>query len=244
MSTAFPRALIVGASSGIGATLALKLAGTGAKVAAVARRQAELDALAAQSNGRVLPYAGDVLDYAATPALFDRIVDDLGGLDLFIYNAWVMPPVEESEYNFDKDRQMIEVNFLAAVQWSNLAAAHFEAARAGVLCGVSSVAGERGRRGSPVYTASKAGLTAYFEAMRNRLTRYGVRVVTIKPGPVETPMTAGLKLPLMITADQAANEIVSALEGGATEAFVPGIWRPIMFVVRNVPSFVFTKTNI
>ena len=80
MSTAFPRALIVGASSGIGATLALKLAGTGAKVAAVARRQAELDALAAQSGGKVLPYAGDVLDYAATPALFDRIVEDLGGL--------------------------------------------------------------------------------------------------------------------------------------------------------------------
>jgi NAD(P)-dependent dehydrogenase (short-subunit alcohol dehydrogenase family) len=95
-----------------------------------------------------------------------------------------------------------------------------------------------------VYTASKAGLTAYFEAMRNRLTRYGVRVVTIKPGPVQTPMTEGLKLPLMIPVDQAADEIISALEGGATEAFVPAIWRPIMFVVRNVPSFVFTKTNI
>lgn len=244
MSTAFPRALIVGASSGIGATLALKLAASGAKVAAVARRQTELDALAAQSGGKILPYAGDVLDYASTPALFDRIVEDLSGLDLFIYNAGVMPPVEESEYNFDKDRQMLEVNLVAAVQWSNLAGAHFEAARSGVLCGISSVAGERGRRGSPVYTASKAGLTAYLEAMRNRLTRYGVRVVTIKPGPVETPMTAGLKLPLMIPAERAADEIISALEGGAIEAFVPAIWRPIMFVVRNVPSFVFTKTNI
>ncbi|MCK6520365.1 SDR family NAD(P)-dependent oxidoreductase, partial [Myxococcota bacterium] len=237
MSTAFPRALIVGASSGIGATLALKLAASGAKVAAVARRQTELDALAAQSGGKILPYAGDVLDYVSTPALFDRIVEDLSGLDLFIYNAGVMPPVEESEYNFDKDRQMLEVNLVAAVQWSNLAGAHFEAARSGVLCGISSVAGERGRRGSPVYTASKAGLTAYLEAMRNRLTRYGVRVVTIKPGPVQTPMTAGLKLPLMIPAERAADEIISALEGGAIEAFVPAIWRPIMFVVRNVPSF-------
>ncbi|MCB9766278.1 MAG: SDR family NAD(P)-dependent oxidoreductase [Alphaproteobacteria bacterium] len=244
MSQRITRAIVVGASSGIGAQLTLKLAAQGATVAALARRADALDALAQQGGGRVAPYPHDVTDFDAAPALFDRVVADLGGLDLLLYVAGVMPDVAESEYSFPKDRQMIEVNLLGAVAWINLAGAHFEAQRSGVICGVSSVAGDRGRRGNPVYTASKAGLTAYLEAMRNRLSRYGVSVVTVKPGPVETPMTEGLSLPFMIPADRAADEILAHIQRGSVSGYVPWIWRPIMMIIRNIPSFLFRRTNI
>jgi NAD(P)-dependent dehydrogenase (short-subunit alcohol dehydrogenase family) len=106
------------------------------------------------------------------------------------------------------------------------------------------VAGDRGRRGNPGYHTSKAALTTYLESLRNRLSRYGVTVVTIKPGPVETDMTRGLKLPLMISAETCARDAIAHMRAGTGEAYVPLAWSPIMMVIRNVPSVVFRRTNI
>lgn len=245
MSQTFSNAIVVGASSGIGEAMVRKLAAGGTRVAAVARRGAELERVAADTGGKVVPHVHDVRDFDAAPAIFDRILADFGGtLDLFVYNSGVMPAVAEGEYNFDKDREMIEVNLLGAIRWIDLAAAHMEARRAGTLCAISSVAGERGRRGNPVYTTSKAALTAFMEAMRNRLTRYGVEVVTVKPGPVATAMTAGTKQPLIITADACADGALALIRAGTGEGFVPATWGPIMTVIRAVPSVVFRRTNI
>jgi NAD(P)-dependent dehydrogenase (short-subunit alcohol dehydrogenase family) len=240
----FNTAIIVGASSGIGEAMVKRLAREGTRVAAVARRRSELERIASESGGNVLVYPHDVRDYDATPALFARILGDLGGCDLFVYNAGVMPRVEEGEYNFAKDREMIEVNLLAGVCWLDLAAAHMEAQRKGTLCGISSVAGDRGRRGNPAYHTSKAGLTTFMEALRNRLSRYGVQVVTVKPGPVDTAMTKGLKLPLMINVEEAADGALALMRAGTGEGYVPAVWGPIMAVIRSIPSVVFRRTNI
>jgi NAD(P)-dependent dehydrogenase (short-subunit alcohol dehydrogenase family) len=244
MPEPFSTAIVVGASSGIGEAMVRKLAQGGTRVAAVARRQGELDRIAAAAGPNVRVYAHDVRDYDATPALFDRIVADLGGCDLFVYNAGVMPAVGESEYDFAKDREMIEINLLGAICWIDLAAAFFEAQRKGTLCGVSSVAGDRGRRGNPAYHTSKAGLTTFLESMRNRLSRHGVNVVTIKPGPVDTPMTKGLKLPLIISADACADGALALMRAGTGVGYVPAVWGPIMWVIRNIPSVFFRRTNI
>jgi short-subunit dehydrogenase len=242
----FERAIVVGASSGIGAGVAEKLAAGGCRVAAVARRQAELDALATRCGGdTVCTYAHDVRELKEVAPLFDRICDELGGLDLVVYASGVMPEIEEGEYDTDKDRSMVEVNLMGAIAWLNLAAARLEAAGQGTLVGISSVAGDRGRRGNPVYTASKAGLSAYLEALRNRVSRYGVDVVTIKPGPVLTAMTEGTAQPLMISVERCVDEIDAALQRGSSRTvYVPGIWRYIMGVVRAVPSVIFRRTNI
>ncbi len=228
--------------------MARQLAATGCQVALVARRETELAALAAEINqsaaDRASVYVHDVHHYAEAPALFQTICRDLGGLDLFIYAAGVMPRVLPDEYDFDKDRAMIEVNLLGAIAWINEAARRFETAKAGTLVGISSVSGDRGRRGQPVYCASKAAMDTYMEAIRNRIGRYGVKVVTIKPGPVETAMTEGLKMPMMVTADAAARDILAAARRGARLAYVPWKWRPVMAVIRSVPSFLFQKLNI
>jgi decaprenylphospho-beta-D-erythro-pentofuranosid-2-ulose 2-reductase len=249
MSLNFQCAIVVGASSGIGEAMARRLAEGGAKVALVARRKEELDRIAhaLDSTGeRVRSYAHDVTEYDETPALFERIVADLGGLDCIVYASGAMPAVVESEYSFAKDRQMIEVNLLGAMAWLNLASARFEAARAGTIVGISSIAGERGRRGSPGYTTSKVALTAFLEALRNRLSRYDVNVVTIKPGFVDTAQTRGLKgMFWVISADQAARSALAiARRGNGASGFVPWRWALVALIVRSIPSFIFRRLNI
>lgn len=244
----FGRAIIVGASSGIGAETAKQLAQKGCAVALVARRESELNALAETiraAGGTAFVYPHDVSDFGDVPPLFQQICRDLGGLDAIFYAAGVMPRITADEYDFAKDRAMIEVNVLGAVAWLNEAAVRFAATGAGTIVGIGSVAGDRGRRGQPVYSTSKAAIETYLEALRNRVGRTGVKVVTIKPGPVATPMTAGLdKLPLMISAEEAARQIIAASERGTRVAYVPGVWRYVMGIIRAIPSPIFQKMNI
>ncbi len=246
MAVTWQHAIVVGASSGIGESIARKLAASGTSVALVARRQSELERVALASRGaggKAEVFAHDVVDFDATPTLFDRIVATLGGLDLLVYASGVMPPIAESEWSFPKDRHTIEVNLLGAMAWCNPAGAHFEAQRGGTIVGVSSIAGERGRRGNPAYGTSKAALTAYLESLRNRLGRYGVRVVTVKPGFVDTAMTKGKPgLFWLVSADQAAERTLALARNGQG-GFVPARWGLVALIIKLIPSFVFRRLN-
>lgn len=250
MERPWERALIVGASSGIGEEMARQLARGGVRVALAARREDELRRVCDEINAlageeRALPYRHDVREYECVPALFQRIARDLGGLDLVVYASGVMPPVAPDEYDFAKDRLQVEVNLLGAMAWLNEAAQRFGRAGEGTIVGLSSVAGDRGRRGMPAYCTTKAALDTYLEALRNRVGAKGVRVVTVKPGPVDTPMTKELdKKPLLIPVERAAREILAAARKGRNVVYVPGVWRVIMGVLRLVPSPLFRKLNI
>ena len=248
MGLEFRRAIVVGASSGIGEAIARRLAAEGTHVALVARRQRELDAIVAslqQDKKTARAYAHDVTRFDEVPTLFDRIIADLGGLDLIVYASGVMPAVEESEYNFQKDRNMVEVNLLGAMAWLNPACARFEAARQGTIVGISSIAGVRGRRGNPAYCTTKAAFTTYLESLRNRVARHGVNVVTIKPGFVETPMTQGRQgMFWLISADRAAEiSLAIAKRGDGPSQFVPWRWSIIALIVRLLPSLIFRRLN-
>ena len=241
--------IVVGASSGIGLALARRLAQSQRKVAMLARREGELEAQAALINESLAnefakAYVHDVADVDAAEGLFDRIEAELGDVDELHFVAGVMPEVGPDEFDLGKDRLQVQINFLGAVAWCNAAARRFQARKRGCIVGVTSVAQDRGRIGRPVYNASKAGMDTYLEALRNRLWRVGVQVTTIRPGFVETPMTAGLRLKGAIPADKAAELILGARDGGKAIAYVPRKWRLIMFVIRNIPSFVFRKLSI
>ncbi len=249
VARSFKQAIVVGASSGIGEAIARRLAKPGAKIALLGRRKEELErvALAVRASGaEAWVVSHDVTDYAVIPGLFDRLLTDLGGVDLLVYAAGVMPVIDESEYAFAKDRSMMEVNVLGAIAWCDSAGAFFEAKRVGTILGISSIAGERGRRGNPGYTTSKAALTAYLEALRNRLSRYGVSVVTAKPGFVDTAMTKGMSgLLWLISADEAARQSLALAEHGhSRQGFVPGRWALVALIVRSIPSVVFRRLNI
>jgi NADP-dependent 3-hydroxy acid dehydrogenase YdfG len=239
------RVAVVGASSGIGEAIVRQLVAAGAQVAAVARRKELLEALAGESGGKVRAYAHDVEETDEVPALWERIDADLGGIDTLIYASGVMPALEEGEYSFEKDRKMIAVNLLGAMAWMNLAAARFQAKKSGTIVGISSIAGERGRRGNPGYCTSKAAMSAYLESLRNRASRYGVNVVTIKPGFVQTAMVGDRKKLLwIIPPEQAAVRTLRlARKGNSASGFVPRRWWLVALVVRMLPSFVFRRLN-
>jgi short-subunit dehydrogenase len=250
-TTPWRQAIVVGASSGIGAAVARRLAADGTRVALVARRPAELEALAAEiasttgDAARALAFPHDVTNGGEVPALVQQIAHALGGLDLVVYAAGIMPRIREDEYDLETDRAIIDVNVVGAMAWCNVVADRFARAGAGTIIGISSVAGDRGRRGNPAYHASKAALDAYLEAVRNRVARRGVHVVTVKPGPVDTPMTQGMdKLPLLVSADAAAAALLAGAARGRHTVYVPATWRPIMFVLRNIPSYVFRRLDI
>jgi short-subunit dehydrogenase len=237
------RAIIIGASSGIGAALVRELAQQGYTIAALARREEQLTAVC-QSIPSATPYVHDVTDYDAIPAYFDKIVQDLGGLDTIIYVAGVQPEIALDEYDSQKDRAMIEVNLMGAIAWLNLAAIRFERAEEGRIVGISSIAGDRGRVGSPVYNTSKAGLNTYLEALRNRLSKKGVCVTTIKPGFVDTVLLENApKTFWVISPEEAASEMVEAIHKNRQIVYVPARWSMVGMIVRHIPSFVFRRLS-
>lgn len=244
------RAIVVGASSGIGAACVAELARQGYQVMALARRQELLDSLAARCNERfgasaVLTQVHDVTGFAEVPRLFDECCDALGGLDCFIYAAGVLHAPGEHAYDFEQDRWQIDVNITGAVAWCSQAAELFTRLGTGTLVGISSIAGERGRRRAPVYGATKAFFTHYLEALRNRLSRLGVRVVTIKPGYVDTEMVRGIPNPLwLISSAEAARRIIAAVHGGPETLYVPRRWMFVAWVLRRIPSRLMRHLNV
>lgn len=245
------KAILVGASGGIGTALARRLAQEGYVLALLDCSEEPLKALCDeinQSHGetRAVPYETDVTAYKKVPELFRKVVADLGGLDLFVYVAGMIYFPAIDEFNFEEDYKMVEVNLLGAMAWMSEVASVFQSMRGGQIVGVSSVAGDRGRVGNPGYNTSKAGFTCYLEALRNRLTRHGVNVITIKPGMVKTEM---LNLPgapkpmLAVTPEQAADGIWKAIQKRKQVAYVSSLWRWVMLVLTHIPSVIFRRLS-
>jgi short-subunit dehydrogenase len=244
------RGIVIGASDGLGAELARALAREGYSLALLARRKDRLEALCRELDGTghtVHAYVHDVTKYDEVPALLRRIVADLGGLDLVIFSAGVnLPPGGIDKYNFENDRRMVEVNLIGAMAWLTPVAEMFQAAKAGQIVGISSVAGDRGRVGSPGNNTTKAGLTTYLEALRNRLTRHGVHVLTVKPGFMKTAMlqTALGPTPFAIEPSRAADQILRAMKKRKQVIYTAPIWRWIMLAIRHTPSFIFRRLTL
>lgn len=245
------RGLIIGASDGLGAELARKLAGEGYTLALLARRAEKLNALCHEINTsvkqqRAYAYVHDVAQYDQVPELLRKVVADLGGLDLVIFVAGVnYPPGGIDKFNFEQDRQMVEINLIGAMAWLHPVSEMFLSAKAGQIVGISSVAGDRGRVGNPGYNTSKAGLTTYMEALRNRLTRHGVNVLTVKPGFLKTEMLKAAQgsTPFAIEPSKAADDILRAMKKRKQMIYTPSLWRWIMLVIQHMPSFIFRRLS-
>ena len=195
-------ALVTGASSGIGEATARSLAGHGAAVAVAARRKERLDALVAaieSAGGRALALEADVTDRAQAIAAVERTVDELGRLDTVVNNAGVMllgpivdAPVEEWE-------RMVALNVNGLLYVSHAALPHLVRAaadgprRVADLVNISSVAGRRANAGAAVYNATKFGVNAFSEALRQEVTQRHVRVSLVEPGAVATELTDHLR---------------------------------------------------
>ena len=245
-STSIPtgRAIVVGASSGIGAALVRQLSANGHKVAALARRADRLEELAGACHGEVLVRVHDVNDTGAVPALFEELVRELDGLDLIIFAAGIMPAVAADEYDTEKDLSMLAANVGGCIAWCNEAARLFGTQRSGTICGISSIAGVRGRKGQPVYGTTKAAMDHYLDALRARLAEGGAHVCTIRPGFVDTEMTADLGLKGAISAQAAARQILRAVRRRADVRYVPLKWWAVAQVIKAIPGKLFKRMSI
>ena len=242
-------ALIIGASSGVGAALARRLAREGYALGLVARRidrlQELCDEITSGRYTRAFAYQHDVINTHEIPALLDKAIDDLDKIDLFIYCAGVLFPNDPTTYNAGEDQFVLQANLLGAAAWINPVAQHFQQKHAGHIVGIGSIAGDRGRRGMPAYTASKAGLHTYLEGMRNRLWRAGVTVTTIKLGQVDTDMLKNAdRKRRPISADRAAELIWRAIKKRKQTAYVPAWWRLVGLAIQHLPSSIFRRLPI
>jgi short-subunit dehydrogenase len=154
-----------------------------------------------------------------------------------------MPEVGPQEFKFEKDKWMVDVNLTGAIAWLNQSAIRFQETRSGTIVGIGSVAGDRGRCGQPVYNTTKAALATYLEALRNRLAKRGVRVVTIKPGPMQTEMTEHLHLRGAMPPHVAAKKVLSKSRKTGEHYLKPA--HKIAFaVIRLIPSPIFRRLKI
>jgi decaprenylphospho-beta-D-erythro-pentofuranosid-2-ulose 2-reductase len=244
------RAIVLGASSGIGAALVRELARQDCLVAALARREDELQALCREVNAelgetRALAFAHDVRDTERIAELSNEIFSRFGAIDIFVYVAGVQPEMKLDEFDWQKDKEMLAINLGGAIAWLGHMAKFFNNQKHGQIVGISSLAGDRGRVANPVYSSSKAGLDAYLESLRNRLTRNGIHVLTVKPGFVDTVLLANAPRTFgVVSPEKAASKIWQAMRKGKQLIYVPWWWRWIMLAIRMTPSVIFRRLSI
>jgi decaprenylphospho-beta-D-erythro-pentofuranosid-2-ulose 2-reductase len=243
------RILVLGATSGIAEACVRLWAGRGDSLYLVARNADRLAVVAADARTRGASHVDTAVtnldDTAAHPELLAHAINSLGGLDIAFLALGVLGDQAEAERNFAAANQILHTNYTAPVSLLTWLANYTAQRHAGTLAVLSSVAGERGRKSNYVYGSSKAGLTAFVDGLRNRIDRDGVRVMTIKPGPVKTAMTESMKGNAKFAdVDAVAAALVKAIDKGTDIVYVPGIWRIIMAVIRAIPESIFKKLNL
>lgn len=240
------RILIIGATSAIAEATARLFAADGDSLFLVGRDAERLDIIAADLRLRGAVRVGtallDVLDYARHAPVIASAVQRLGGLDVVLIAHGLLPEQAVGERDFAVTRHTVEVNFLSVVSLLNELATYCERQRHGVLAVIGSVAGDRGRRANYIYGAAKGALAIFLQGLRQRLHPAGVRVLTLKPGPVNTPMTAGMAKGLLwAQPDTVAQGIYRAIRRGHDVVYLPGFWLIIMSVLRALPESLFKR---
>ncbi len=241
------RVLLLGATSAIGQAVARVYAQSGARLALVARNRQYLEVVAADLRLRgasaLWSEVADFLDVERHAALVERAQQALGGLDVALVAHGVLPVQADALADGRIAQLCWQTNFVSAASLLEAVARRMEEAGQGTLGVVSSVAGDRGRAENYVYGASKAALSAYASGLGQRLAPKGVRVVTVKPGPVATPMTAGrtTRPGLLADVDEVGRRIHRGLERGWPGVYAPAYWRLIMSVLQLLPTRLFEK---
>jgi decaprenylphospho-beta-D-erythro-pentofuranosid-2-ulose 2-reductase len=243
------RVLIIGATSAIASETARAYAERRARLFLTGRNAAKLDSVAddlrVRGAAEVHTAVLDVAQITDQAGIIDSAISTLRGLDVALIAHGTLPVQSACEKLVVDTVDALHVNFTATVALLTVLANYFEAQHSGSIAVITSVAGDRGRQSNYVYGAAKGGVDRFLQGLRNRLHASGVTVVTIKPGFVDTPMTAGLKKsPLFVSARRVGRTIHRAIEQRRDVVYIPWFWRPVMMVLRVLPERVFKRLHL
>ncbi|PKO48583.1 MAG: short-chain dehydrogenase [Betaproteobacteria bacterium HGW-Betaproteobacteria-4] len=239
------KVFITGASSGIGEALAVYYAAQGATLGLAARRADFLAALNQRLGGRHACYALDVTDAPALHAAATDFIGRFGAPDIIVANAGVSAgTLTEFEEDLDVFRRVMDTNvFGLAATFAPFIPAMKAAGGDKRLVGIASVAGIRGLPGAEAYSASKAAAITYLESLRLEMRPYGIKVVTIAPGYIETPMTAvnPYKMPFLLPVDEAARRFAAAIARGTSYTVIPWPMGLVAKLLRVLPNWLYDR---
>ena len=239
--------LIVGAKSDIAKATAREYAKNGYDLYLAGRNINEIEDfendIKIRSNVDVKLKELDMIDFDSHEQFYNSL--DPKPLGVMVI-AGYMAEQKTCENNWSETLNTINVNFTGAVSILNIVANDMEKNKNGFIVGVSSVAGDRGRKANYIYGSSKAAFSTYLSGLRNRLHESGVKVLTVKPGFVATKMTAGLELPPKLTTqpENVAKDIFIAQYKRKDTIYTKGIWRVVMLIIKHIPEAIFKRLSV
>lgn len=239
--------LIIGASSDIAGAVAREYAKHGYDLFLAARRPEELGAfgndISIRYGKNARPVYFDALDYKSHQAFYDALDPKPEGV---VCAVGYLGDQDKAQQDFTETDRIIQTNYTGCVSILNIIANDFEQRKSGFIVGISSVAGDRGRKKNYIYGSAKAAFTAYLSGLRNRLYEAGVQVLTVKPGFVDTKMIKGMDTPQKLTAqpEEVARDIYKAQSSGQDVLYTTWVWRYIMAIINAIPESVFKKKTI
>lgn len=241
--------LIFGAASAIAQETAKLFAREGAKLYFADLTTERLEAVRDHVNifhqTEIHIEAVDALDFDSHKKLFENVQEAMGGLDAVLIAHGTLPDQEGIRKDPDAMLREFSINCTSVLSLATIAADIFEKQDRGTLAVISSVAGDRGRQSNYVYGSAKGAVSLFLQGMRNRLSKTNVKIVTIKPGMVDTPMTAHMpKGPLFSKPETVGKGIYEAMIKGRDIVYLPAFWRLVMFIIKMIPEGIFKKLSL
>ena len=241
--------LIIGATSEIALECAKFWASRGNKLFLVGRNKERLknikENLRNKKKNKVEYYSQDLNRLNEHSAILKKSIFFLGHIDIALIAYGTLPKQKECEVNVDLTLKEIKNNAISVISLLTLLANYFEENNKGTIAVISSVAGERGRKSNYVYGSAKSMISTFASGLRQRLQKSNTNVLLIKPGLVDTPMTKEFKKGILwAKPHNVAMDIVNAIDNNKNEIYSPSYWRIIMFVIKNLPEFMFKKINL
>lgn len=241
--------LVIGATSAIAVATSRLWAEEGNRLFLMGRNAERLKSIATDLNIRGAESAQhaqlDMNDFTQHAAMIDEAIIALDGLDVVLIAHGTLGNQKACEQDFNLVLQELNTNCISVISMLTHIANRLEAKKHGSIAVISSVAGDRGRQSNYVYGTAKGAVSIFLQGLRNRLHSSGVHVLTIKPGFVDTPMTAGIKKgPLWSSPDVIARCIKNGLARKHDEVYAPRFWRGIMMAIKIIPERIFKKLKI
>lgn len=241
--------LIVGATSAIARALSRQLAAAGYDLYLAARDEEELkricEDLKARYGVRVAFHAFDIADTQSHVTLLQAVKNTMGDMGGVVVASGVLGDGMRTRDDDDLAAEVLIVNYTGPALLLGRCAREFEEKGRGFIIGITSVAGDRGRQSNYTYGSAKGGLALFLQGLRNRLSRSGIQVLTVKPGFVDTAMTFGLPgMFLIASPDDVATDVMKAIRRKRNVIYTPAFWQFIMLVIKHIPEWIFKRLSL